>query len=146
MTTAEYLYNVVPVINGQKSEKKSSISSKKAVLNGYVQHLHAHQIISLSPNHYSLLNAHNNQDFDYPRPVAKSKHKQPVSGPALKKKIKKPAFKSEDEKLLEELPYFACEDFEGPDHCRRCCKRVLHHHRAILCDKCDYWIHLQAVT
>ena len=96
-----------------------------------------------SPNHYTLLNAHKSQDFDYPSPVAKSKHKQPASRPALKKKVKKPAFKSEDEKLLAELPYFECEDFEGPDHCRRCCKKVLHHHRAILCDKCDCWIHLQ---
>ena len=110
-----------------------------------------HQIISInyhtspctSPNHYTLLNTQKREDFDNPRSTANSRNKSTVSKPAVKKKIKKAALKSEDKNLLVELPYFNTEDFEWQDPCRRCFKKVLNHHRAILCDKCDRWIHLK---
>ena len=50
---------------------------------------------------------------------------------------------SNNHRLLQELPKINSKEYAGKDLCRKCFKEVRVHHRAVLCDQCDMWIHLK---
>ena len=100
-------------------------------------HSFSHHTLITSPNRYSILNSteYCNHNAQILPSTGKKAHKS-------QEPISETIHTVEDNTLLKELTKISSKDFIGKDLCRRCHKEVKTHHRAVLCDLCDNWIHL----
>ena len=100
--------------------------------------LFSHQALDVSPNRYNSLISIEDHG------TCAASLKPPGKETAKLHKIVYPTNEEiENYKLLKELPKISSKEYVGKDLCRKCRKDVRVHHRAVLCDKCNTWIHLK---
>ena len=93
--------------------------------------------LTTSPNRYRILADQENGN------IHTYQTKLPIKEIPKQDKSYPTEEESQNHELLKELPKISPKEYIGKDLCRKCFKEVRVHHRAVLCDQCNTWIHLK---